>query len=451
MIGAIYLTNQPIHQLHSISPLHEVIIDPVYNLAWSPEGNYLAVATNVVDVANQQFAGKLSIYTPQLDLITQLDYQMPVLSVTWGKDGDKLVMTANQQIEIFQWYSPTLTLEQIIDTDGISLFVTGNSNNAMIAVVELIEYEQGYEKFFVNYRVSFWDMQTGEQQSITNLYIQTRTQSKFDPNEINEFTGAVFLNLIEWSEDGSELYAVGSLRNNNNDNNGSLEYLESNQFIVISPQTGEVIRKTDFSYSIEPRTIAVRPRTNIISVSREFAIGNHDTETGEFLYNFHSDFDAVVIKWSRDGRFVFVDGDLETDDEVIGTFDNGDYHSVFSADWHPYRPIIAIGSLTGRLTVEDATQFEGFTASPIANAGESRIVYVGGDLTADVQLDASASVDYDGTITGYEWREGESILSTNIIADVNLPIGIHDIRLTVTDNDNLTDSVIIQIDVQNRP
>lgn len=57
----------------------------------------------------------------------------------------------------------------------------------------------------------------------------------------------------------------------------------------------------------------------------------------------------------------------------------------------------------------------------------------------NVVADGSASYDPDGTIVAYEWKEGSTVLSRDesfIKSDFN--VGIHDITLTVTDNDGDT-------------
>ncbi len=65
-----------------------------------------------------------------------------------------------------------------------------------------------------------------------------------------------------------------------------------------------------------------------------------------------------------------------------------------------------------------------------------------------ITLDASASTDSDGTIASYQWKEGETVLSTAAsFTKSDFTVGAHTVTLTVTDNDGAThaDSVVITI------
>ncbi len=420
----------------------EVIIQPIRDVKWSSDGEYLAVG---------QHQGGLAIYDRHLNLLAHIYPQDTISSVSWNPNNTQLAVEHLGQLEILSWDKNTLILEsiQVFNSTNPISFVLWNPTTNRVAITEITNTESIIDdltqvvRTWVTYSVSIRDIQTGE--IITRINQQFKTRMEFwHPTDLGKI--GYFQPLI-WKNDGSQLFLLDI------QNNG---YYDEVKFTIISSQTWEIEREVPLHE--EPLAMSLNPKSQTIAVAFEYGIeeinllDNYDSIIRNPLYQ---NFFQTVISWSRDGRFLFSDGriidvlNLENNsatDTVIEYFSNNDRRFVFTADWHPYRPIIAIGSLNGRLTVEDATRFEGFTASPIANAGESRIVYVGGDLTADVVLDASASVDYDGTITGYEWREGENVLSTNMIADVNLAIGIHDIQLTVTDDDNLTDSLTIQIE-----
>jgi len=85
--------------------------------------------------------------------------------------------------------------------------------------------------------------------------------------------------------------------------------------------------------------------------------------------------------------------------------------------------------------------------SPIANAGPNQIVSdddgTGFEL---VTLNGSGSYDPDGTITSYEWKEGQS-LDSGVTPTVDLTVGSHTITLTVTDNEGATgnDDVVVTV------
>jgi uncharacterized delta-60 repeat protein len=85
--------------------------------------------------------------------------------------------------------------------------------------------------------------------------------------------------------------------------------------------------------------------------------------------------------------------------------------------------------------------------APVANAGADQTVTPGSNGTASVTLDGSASSDTDGSVVSYSWTaEGEEI-ATGVKPTVSLTEGIHTIILTVTDNEDATDTdeVVIRV------
>jgi hypothetical protein len=87
---------------------------------------------------------------------------------------------------------------------------------------------------------------------------------------------------------------------------------------------------------------------------------------------------------------------------------------------------------------------------PVASAGPDQML-IDSDGSGDeaAALDGSASYDPDGTVTNYEWREGAFVLSSgpSPTASVLLPLGVHTITLTVTDNGGLTNSDVVVIEI----
>ena len=76
---------------------------------------------------------------------------------------------------------------------------------------------------------------------------------------------------------------------------------------------------------------------------------------------------------------------------------------------------------------------------PIADAGPDQVVVdADDDGSEEVTLDASGSIDLDGAIVDYEWREGATVLysGTSEIANVTFDLGIHNITLVVRDDEN---------------
>jgi serine protease len=91
---------------------------------------------------------------------------------------------------------------------------------------------------------------------------------------------------------------------------------------------------------------------------------------------------------------------------------------------------------------------------PVADAGSDQTLSdVNNDTVEAVILNGSASYDPDGNIIAYEWMEGDTVLGTAEVITCDFTVGMHNVTLTVTDNDNLTDSdeVIITVEANKAP
>ena len=79
--------------------------------------------------------------------------------------------------------------------------------------------------------------------------------------------------------------------------------------------------------------------------------------------------------------------------------------------------------------------------APVASAG-SDITLTDNDNKKYVlfTLDGSKSTDTDGTIFKYEWKDNGIIIATEATQTVSLSIGVHNITLTVTDNEGASAS-----------
>lgn len=87
-------------------------------------------------------------------------------------------------------------------------------------------------------------------------------------------------------------------------------------------------------------------------------------------------------------------------------------------------------------------------AQPIAMAGPNQSTSdTDGDGTETITLDGSASSDEDGRITEYTWTEDGLILGTGVLLDLDLPVGDHNITLTVADNNTATQSDTLLVTV----
>ena len=117
-----------------------------------------------------------------------------------------------------------------------------------------------------------------------------------------------------------------------------------------------------------------------------------------------------------------------------------------------------VGVNTLELTVFDADFATGTDTTvvtvtgnqaPTAIAGpDQTVVDADGDGSAVVTLDAAGSGDADGTLAFWAWHDGANVIATTEVATVSLPVGVHTIELTVTDDGGATatDAVVITVE-----
>ncbi|MEM6471893.1 MAG: PA14 domain-containing protein [Planctomycetota bacterium] len=112
-----------------------------------------------------------------------------------------------------------------------------------------------------------------------------------------------------------------------------------------------------------------------------------------------------------------------------GTVDLGDAPDSSSADW-----AILVRQLQAELT---------------AIAGPDQIVVdQDGNHTETITLDGSSSFDPEGLITSYSWTLESTEIATGSSAVIELPVGRHEITLTVTDGEANSDSDTILVTVR---
>ncbi len=93
------------------------------------------------------------------------------------------------------------------------------------------------------------------------------------------------------------------------------------------------------------------------------------------------------------------------------------------------------GSDPPELCIEGSSSGGGGNQPPVANVGPDQTVTdTDNGGTELVTLDGSLSNDPDGTIASHVWSEGGNQIATGANPTVVLPVGIHTIDLTVTDN-----------------
>lgn len=198
--------------------------------------------------------------------------------------------------------------------------------------------------------------------------------------------------------------------------------------------------------------------------------------------------DPLSVAWNPDGRHLlvgFVSGDIRVIDSIteqitvsnLGIYD----YPVYAVAWSPDGTKIASSDITGQVIVHEIATGEvliiptnksisvnleidwtlttglifgsgdgeirglGPNVAPTAQAGPDQIV-IDQDATGTeiVMLDGSESSD-DVAIVEYIWRKDTQIIARGKTPEIELPIGIHQIELTTTDDDGdtSTDSVTI--------
>jgi subtilisin family serine protease len=126
---------------------------------------------------------------------------------------------------------------------------------------------------------------------------------------------------------------------------------------------------------------------------------------------------AAALLWSRP--------DITSNSEVLNILLN-------SADGQGVGgPRLDSWTIHGGLNLRSALMYS--LTRPVANAGADQTVPDNdGDGTALVTVDGSASFDRNGTIVGYAWKEGNSLLSSSAIATIPLTVGAHTLTLVPT-------------------
>ncbi|MEM7131979.1 MAG: M14 family zinc carboxypeptidase [Chloroflexota bacterium] len=91
--------------------------------------------------------------------------------------------------------------------------------------------------------------------------------------------------------------------------------------------------------------------------------------------------------------------------------------------------------------------------APSANAGVNQTVTDSDDSGAEtVTLDGSGSSDSDGTINSYTWTSDTGVnIPDGVAPTASFSVGVHNVTLTVTDDDGATDTDVVVITVNAAP
>ncbi|MGF1451064.1 MAG: PKD domain-containing protein, partial [Opitutales bacterium] len=100
------------------------------------------------------------------------------------------------------------------------------------------------------------------------------------------------------------------------------------------------------------------------------------------------------------------------------------------------------------MSIEWTEDGSGSNVAPVAEAGpDQAIVDHDGSGSEQVALNGFSSSDPDGSIVAYVWRENGSDLSGIANPVVTLPVGVHTLYLTVTDNQGATNTDTLTVEV----
>jgi len=163
------------------------------------------------------------------------------------------------------------------------------------------------------------------------------------------------------------------------------------------------------------------------------------------------------------GEDVTLDGSASSDDGTITSYVWSEGVTQIATGVNPL-VTLAVGVHDIDLTVTDNTGATGTdqvritvnagaNQPPTANAGADQTLADADNSGGEpVTLDASASTD-DGTIASYIWTEGTTQIATGVTPLVTLPVGSHDIVLTVTDDlgATATDQVLVTVNANQPP
>lgn len=216
------------------------------------------------------------------------------------------------------------------------------------------------------------------------------------------------------------------------------------------------------------------------TISHTFALGVHSVELTVTDNGGATDVDAVTVtvqepppeapvaKAGNDQTLADDDGDGSETASLDGSASTDADGTIVAYEWREGGLVLGTSALldvsfgvgahtvTLEVTDEDGlSNTDNLTVTvnanvmPTANAGEDQSVTdTDGSGSEEVTLSALGSADSDGTLVSYEWHEGAVLLSDQAVFTHSLPVGTHDLTLTVTDNGGAADTDMVQVVVR---
>ncbi|QPC82039.1 WD40 repeat domain-containing protein [Phototrophicus methaneseepsis] len=401
----------------------------ISDIEWSPNSSLVAYSWGGIvvlyDTQSNEEIGSLAS-----DLIPA------VASLNWRMDGQYLVsnnysrnVIAGRRAAFAAWNmetsnmdNPTPTfivndigggpIEYNPDGNRIAVFnyLEGNNQIAIYNVIDsLVEHTITLEEYAPVFK---WNPE-GTHLAVSGQQIRIFDTSSWEI--VNTISTPIAATAVQWTPDGQHIF-----------NNGGPDGLYIDEYplaeITLIPYLAQIVNDENEVVD-DGGTIELVDETSIV-----LEVTTNPTTVGSV---------AIEINGTPS-----IDNSPPYETSPLGI---GNYALSVVAYSEPDSEGLASAPLTITFEIVDPT------LPPAANAGTDQTVTAELTGSALVTLDGSGSSDSDGTIVDYVWTEDDVEIATGVSPQVTLPVGIHTITLTVTDDDGLTDTDTVVITVEENP
>jgi WD40 repeat protein len=385
-----------------------VMPEYVGSIAWSPDGSKIAVGMGPeqCDLRNNDYS--IRILDPQIStdpIVDKLEHghYCPVVDIDWNSDGTKLVSSGNNGNTLVWDVALKKPIAVLHPPAG------GTWRNAWKPNSDLVASISGYPDILI------WNALTGE--------------------EIRTLHANVPYSLA-WNVNGTQLASGGN----------GIQIWDSASWSGIKTITS--IPVTEIAWSPDGNKIA-----GVVN-NKDIRIWN--VSNGQRIATLKGHTDVITeLKWRADSETLAsasIDGTLRIWNALFAQqLQSLSYPGrIYALDWNPSGSRLAYSgfennTMRSRVEVTSLTIVLGL----VAHAGYDQSLPAEESGFATVTLDGSLSQDTLGTITSYVWTKEGVQIAEGVTTQVSLPVGVHEITLTVTNNDNLTDSHRVTIYVGN--